>query len=74
MIDLKNITRDETNSSLVVLDEAEYNAAITSKKARQKQIEEQINNSNRILSLESDMKSLKDDIAIIKELLLKGLK
>ncbi len=74
MIDLKSLTRDENNSSLVVIDEKEYKAAILAKKAREQQQKELINNSNRLSKIEDDMKELKDDISLIKELLLRGLK
>ena len=74
MIDLKSLTRDENNSSLVVIDEKEYKVAVLAKKAREQQQKELINNSNRLSKIEDDMKELKDDISLIKELLLRGLK
>lgn len=73
MVDVKNVIRDESISSLIVTDEVEYNAAVLAKRARLQQQQESINNQHRLEALENDMKELKDDISIIKELLLKGL-
>lgn len=74
MVDVKSIVRDEQTSSLIVVDEIEYTAAMRAKRARMQQLEESINNRNRLEALESSMEELKGDISLIKELLLKGLK
>lgn len=59
-----NLYRDETTNAIVNTDFNEYNNYIKMKQLKEKE-------ESRIIELENDLKSVKDDIKEIKNLLIK---